>query len=123
MPSFQVQSVLRQLGRDIRTARKKRRLSVADFCARINVSDKTLKKLEDGDGGVRLETFAAALLALGELDRLARLLDPASDDTGLVLDQKRLPGRITRPRSEVRQGKGTQTAGGHRADDDEGSAF
>ncbi|AML51883.1 helix-turn-helix domain-containing protein [Falsihalocynthiibacter arcticus] len=94
MSSIQVNSTLRQLGEDIRTARKKRRLSVADFCKRIDVSDKTLKKLESGDGGVRLETFAMALLALGELDRLENILDPAQDQLGLSLDHMRLPERI-----------------------------
>ena len=95
MPSFQVQAVLRQLGDDIRTARKKRRLPVADFCSRIGVTDKTLAKLERGDGGVRLETFANALLALGELNKLAEILDPAKDELGLSLDRERLPKRIT----------------------------
>ena len=98
MPSYQVQSVLRQLGEDIRTARKKRRLSIADFCARIGVTDKTLAKLERGDGSVRLETFAAALLALGALDRLEKILDPATDDMGLSLDRKNLPQRIRKQR-------------------------
>ncbi len=72
MGSLQVKSALSQLGRDIQTARKRRRMSVADFCSRIGVSDKTLAKLERGDGGVRLETFAMALLALGMLDRVRR---------------------------------------------------
>ncbi len=121
MASFQVQSALRQLGRDIQTARKKRRLSVADFCQRIGVTDKTLTKLERGDGGVRLETFAAALLALGELGRLTDLLESSKDETGLGLDQARLPQRITARRKSA---KATTPEGQLRhLDDDEGSAF
>ncbi|OOY22472.1 hypothetical protein BMI91_19515 [Thioclava sediminum] len=96
MASFQVQAVLKQLGADIQTARKRRMLSVQDFCERIGVSDKTLHKLERGDGGVRIETFAMALLALGELDRLKEMLDPAHDDLGHSLDRARLPKRISR---------------------------
>lgn len=118
MSSFQVQSVLKRLGQDIRTARKKRRLSVADFCERLGVTDKTLAKLERGDGGVRLETLANALLALGELSRLEELIDPAKDHTGLVLDAGRLPERIVSKRSTAFP---SGLAAG--AIDDEGTAF
>jgi len=125
--SLQVKSALSQLGRDIQTARKRRRMSVADFCSRIGVSDKTLAKLERGDGGVRLETFAMALLALDMLDRLAGIADPASDATGIGLDREKLPERI-RQRGQ----KGTKTIPANQRDaskestvldDDEGTAF
>jgi transcriptional regulator with XRE-family HTH domain len=132
--SLQVKSALSQLGRDIQTARKRRRMSVADFCSRIGVSDKTLAKLERGDGGVRLETFAMALLALGMLDRLAEIADPSSDATGIGLDREKLPERIRQRGSSAsaRTGKGTKatpvnlkdTAKGPVVfDDDEGTAF
>lgn len=134
MSSLQVKSALSQLGRDIQTARKRRRMSVADFCSRIGVSDKTLAKLERGDGGVRLETFAMALLALGMLDRLAEIADPASDSTGIGLDREKLPERIRERGSSasMRTGKGTATSPDHLKDpsmgatgldDDEGTAF
>ncbi|WP_238114163.1 helix-turn-helix domain-containing protein [Yoonia sp. I 8.24] len=134
MSSLQVKSTLSQLGRDIQTARKRRRMSVADFCSRIGVSDKTLAKLERGDGGVRLETFVMALLALGMLDRLAEIADPASDSTGIGLDREKLPERIRQRGSSasMRTGKGTETIPDHLRvssrgstglDDDEGTAF
>lgn len=125
--SLQVKSALSQLGRDIQTARKRRRMSVADFCSRIGVSDKTLAKLERGDGGVRLETFAMALLALGMLDRLTEIADSASDAIGMGLDRDKLPERIRQ-----RGRKGTNFAPADQSDgsleptvldDDEGTAF
>ncbi|NDV50387.1 helix-turn-helix transcriptional regulator [Yangia sp. PrR003] len=119
MASFQVDAALKQLGQDLRTARKKRRMSVADFCERIGVTDKTLAKLERGDGGVRIETFATALLALGELDRLRDLIDPARDHTGLVLEAGRLPKRIVSKRRASR----THGSANTDAIDDEGMAF
>lgn len=134
MSSLQVKSALSQLGRDIQIARKKRRMSVADFCSRIGVTDKTLAKLERGDGGVRLEIFAMALLALGLLDRLAEIADPASDTTGIGLDWEKLPERIRQRGSSVsnRTGKDTKpisdnernvSTGTSEFDDDEGTAF
>jgi transcriptional regulator with XRE-family HTH domain len=122
MPSYQTQTALKQLGHDIRVARKKRRMSVADFCERLGVTDKTLAKLETGDGGVRLETLAMALMVLGELHRLSELLDPAKDNTGLVLDQARLPERIVSRRKPPAERSATTP---NRSDeiDDEGSTF
>jgi transcriptional regulator with XRE-family HTH domain len=122
MSSCQVQATLKRLGHDIRVARKKRRMSVADFCERLGVTDKTLAKLETGDGGVRVETLAMALMVLGELHRLGEMLDPAKDDTGLVLDQARLPERIVNRRKPPSSGSAITQA---RSDeiDDEGSAF
>jgi transcriptional regulator with XRE-family HTH domain len=122
MSSYQVQTTLKRLGHDIRVARKKRRMSVADFCERLGVTDKTLAKLETGDGGVRLETLAMALMVLGELHRLGEMLDPAKDDTGLVLDQARLPERIASRRKPLSGRPSTTQARSDEIDDD-GSAF
>lgn len=122
MSSYQVQTALKRLGHDIRVARKKRRMSVADFCERLGVTDKTLAKLETGDGGVRLETLAMALMVLGEIHRLSEMLDPAKDDTGLVLDQARLPERIA-SRRKPPSGRSTTTQARSDEIDDDGSAF
>lgn len=97
-------------------------MSVADFCERLGVTDKTLAKLEMGDGGVRLETMAMALMVLGELHRLGEMLDPAKDDTGLVLDQARLPERIVN-RHRLPSDRSTTTHERSDEIDDEGSAF
>lgn len=35
-----------------------------------------------------------ACLVLGEIDRISNLLDPASDDTALLLEHNMLPKRI-----------------------------
>jgi hypothetical protein len=78
-------------------------LSAAVFCERLGGTDKTLAKLETGDGGVRLETLAMALMVLGELHRLGELLDSAKDDTGLSLEQARLPERIVNRRRRHRK--------------------
>ncbi len=91
-----VQRALRALGRDVRIARKKRRMPVADFAARMGVSPGTLARLERGESGVSLGVLAMALLALGELRRLDELLDVSKDDTGLMLDIDSLPQRIGR---------------------------
>ena len=92
-----VQRALRALGRDIAIARRKRRMPVADFAARMGVSQGTLIRLEKGEAGVAIGAFAMALLALGELHRIEEILDVSRDDTGLMLDVDSLPRRIRRP--------------------------
>lgn len=117
MSSLRVEKVLRQLGQDIQVARKKRRIPVKDFAARIGVAEGTVIRLEKGAPGTRLETLAMALLALGELPRL---LDPASDDTGLMIDHANLPKRIGRGRKPVTRIAILPSSG---QDSDEGKAF
>lgn len=96
-----VRRALRELGRDIRIARKKRRMPVADFAVRMGVSQGTLLRLEKGDPGVAIGAVAMALLALGELHRLGAIIDVSTDDTGLMLDVGSLPQRIHRPKALV----------------------
>lgn len=84
-----------RLGQDISRARRARRISTTDMAARMGVGRSTLHRLEQGDPGVSLNTLAMALSALGLVDRLAGLVDPASDELGLMLAEKTLPKRIT----------------------------
>lgn len=84
------------MGRNIRIARKKRRIPVGDFAARLGVSAPTVTRLEKGDPGVSIGCLAQALRALGELHRLEELLDMAADDAGLVMEAAALPQRIRR---------------------------
>ncbi|MDE0039991.1 MAG: helix-turn-helix transcriptional regulator [Gammaproteobacteria bacterium] len=85
---------LKTLGDDIRTARRKRRISQADLASRIGVSTGTVKRLEAGDPGVAIGTLAMALLAYGKIDRLVNLLPEEADDIGLWIDRENLPQRI-----------------------------
>lgn len=95
-----VQKALKRLGHNIQVARKKRRMSVADFASRLQVSKGTITRLEQGDPGVSMKTVAMAFLVLGELHRLAELLDSSKDDTGLLLTDNQLPTRIRAPKQK-----------------------
>lgn len=96
--SLRARTALRKMGADLRTARRKRRISIEDFAVRVGVSSRTIMRLEKGDSGIGVGTLAMACLALGEINRIDRLIDPATDDTGLLLDRDRLPKRIARER-------------------------
>jgi DNA-binding XRE family transcriptional regulator len=89
-----VTRALRKLGHDIRDARRRRRIPVAILAERVSVSRMTLNKVEKGDPGVSLGTYATVLFALGMADRLADVADPRHDAVGRELEEEHLPERI-----------------------------
>ena len=125
MRSQRAQRALRQVGENVKTARLKRRIAIKDFAVRVGVSARTIMRLEKGDGGVSTGTLAMACLALGEIDRLSDLFDPASDGTGLLLERAALPKRIVRRRNKAsgRSASGDQEISTGDRSDDEGMGF
>lgn len=89
-----VTRALRKLGHDIRDARRRRRIPVAILAERASISRMTLHKVEKGDAGVAVGTYATVLFVLGMVDRLADVADPRHDSVGLELEEERLPERI-----------------------------
>ena len=89
------------VGENLKTARRKRRMAIADVTAAAGISADTLRRLEKGDPGVSLGAFSMVLLALGERHRLKGFLDIATDDTGLLIDASKLPKRVRRRKGEI----------------------
>ncbi|HZT00133.1 MAG TPA: hypothetical protein VFA40_25315 [Terriglobales bacterium] len=89
-----VKNALRKLGRDIRDARRRRRIPAAIAAQRASISRTTLVKVEKGDPGVAIGIYATVLFVLGMADRLADLVAPKNDTVGLQLEEEHLPQRI-----------------------------
>ncbi len=89
-----VRNALRKLGRDIRDARRRRRLPLAIVAERASISQTTLVKLEKGNAGVAMGIYATVLFVLGLLEPLGNLADPRNDALGLQLEEEFLPQRI-----------------------------
>jgi transcriptional regulator with XRE-family HTH domain len=89
-----VKSAMRELGSDMRDARLRRRIPAAVMAQRAFISRTTLAKVEKGEAGVAIGTYAAILFALGMLDRLRDLASAKNDEVGLALEEERLPKRI-----------------------------
>jgi transcriptional regulator with XRE-family HTH domain len=85
---------LRKLGHDIKDARRRRRIPMAIAAQRSSISKTTLIKVERGDAGVSIGSYATVLFVLGMADRLADLVDPRNDPVGLQLEEEHLPQRI-----------------------------
>ncbi len=93
-----VRRALRKLGRDIRDARRRRRIPVEIAAERASISRMTLLRLEKGEPGVAVGICATVLFVLGLADRLADIADPKNDPIGLQLEEEHLPKRIRTPR-------------------------
>ena len=89
-----VQRALRKLGRDIRDARRRRRIPTAILAERASISRTTLGKIEKGESGVSMGKYATVLFVLGMIDRLSDLTDVRHDEVGLALEEEHLPDRI-----------------------------
>jgi len=95
-----VRRALRKLGHDIRDARRRRRIPVAIMAQRASISRMTLNKVEKGEPGVSMGTYATVLFVLGMAERLADLADPKNDAVGMALEEEHLPQRIRRARGQ-----------------------
>jgi transcriptional regulator with XRE-family HTH domain len=92
-----VTRALRGIADDLVAWRKLRGLTQVQVAERAGVSEGTLRRLEDGDGGISLENLLRILRALGILENLPRALDPYETDLGRLRAEERLPQRV-RPR-------------------------
>jgi transcriptional regulator with XRE-family HTH domain len=94
--SPRVAQALAKLGTDLRNARRRRRVPMADAADRARISRSTLHKVERGDPGVSLGILANILVGYGMVERLESLVDARWDRAGLAQEDARLPRRIRR---------------------------
>ena len=83
---------LRRLGADVAKARKLRGIPMKLMAERAMISRNTLTRVEKGDAGVALGTFASVLFVLGQANRLAELL--ADDTVSQQMIDDRMPKRV-----------------------------
>ena len=93
MGSPKSKPALERLGHDVRGARLRRGIAVADLAVRAGTSPSTIARLEKGDPGVAIGTLADILVVLGLVERLADLIDIRKDDLGLAFTAERQPRR------------------------------
>lgn len=98
-PPAAVEEALKRLGRNIRTARLRRKLRIEDMAERMGASRFTVADLEKGKPGTSAAAYFGALWALGLLEQARDLADPDRDQEGKVLESARSPKRARRPRA------------------------
>lgn len=114
---------LARLGQDLRNARLRRGIAVADLAVRAGTSPSSVTRLEKGDRGVAIGTLADVLIALGLIERLADLIDIRKDDLGLALAAEQLPRRGRTFASRLKKRKTNPATATEGAVDPDGVAF
>lgn len=88
-----VTRALRDLGDDLSTWRRLRRLTAAEVADRAGVGVSTVQRLEGGQGAT-LENLLRVARALGVLEPLQQALDPYATDVGRLRAEQALPKRV-----------------------------
>jgi transcriptional regulator with XRE-family HTH domain len=91
MPPAAVEGLLKQLGRNIRTARLRRGLRLEDLAQRIGISRYVMSDIEKGKPTTAIASYIGALWALGLSDDLKIVADPDRDTEGKILERARAP--------------------------------
>ena len=98
-PPAAVQETLERLGRNIRTARVRRKLPQGDLARRIGISRFVVADIERGKPSTGIAAYVGALWAMGLLDDLRALADPDRDEEGKILERARSPKTAGRART------------------------
>lgn len=88
-PPYEVETALKRLGADLRTARLRRNISLADVAERIGASREVVGDAERGKPSSSVAVYAALLWSYGMIERLGALADPADDEEGKRLASRR----------------------------------
>ena len=84
---------LKKLGDDLKKARLRRRLKMSVIADRAGISKETLSKIQKGDPGVGIGSYATVIFAIGLGSDWLDLADIAKDRVGQILDEERIPMR------------------------------
>jgi len=90
-PPAAVEDILNRLGRNIRTARLRRKLSREELAERVGISRYVLADIEKGKPTTAIAAYLGALWALGLLRDMRELADPDHDEEGKILERARSP--------------------------------
>ena len=91
---------MQRLGRNIRTARLRRRMPQQQLAKRVGVSRFVVADIERGKPTTGIAAYLGALWALGLLGHMRDVADPDRDEEGKTLEQARSP-RTARPRRSL----------------------
>jgi len=92
-PPFEVENTVRSLGKNLRIARLRRGLTLADVADRIGTGVRAVRDAEHGKTTTAISVYFALLWVYDLLPGANDLADPLKDDTGLRLAALREPKR------------------------------
>lgn len=84
-PPYDVEKALLEFGANLRTARLRRRLTIADVAGKIGTGRRAVSDAEKGKPSTGVVVYVALLWTYGLLESFRFLADPGSDQEGLTL--------------------------------------
>ena len=84
-PPHGVDAAVKRLGANLRTARLRRSLTVAEAAEKIGTGPRAVMDAEKGRPAASIATYVALLWAYGLLDQFDEIADPARDERGRTL--------------------------------------
>ena len=84
-PPYEVEKALTTLGANLRTARLRRNLTIAEVAQKIGAGRRAVTDAEKGKPSTGIAIYAALLWAYGLLKDVGRLADISRDEEGLAL--------------------------------------
>lgn len=90
-PPYEVEQAITRLGKNLRTARLRRNLTIEQVAEKIGTGPRAVMDAEKGKLSAGIATYTALLWTYDLLKSFSALADPASDSEGLALE--RLSGR------------------------------
>lgn len=98
-PPYAVESAIKRLGANLKTARLRRNLTINDVAAKIGTGPRAVNDAEKGKPSATIATYTALLWAFDLLKQLEYVADPTRDEEGSAL-------ALSRERTRARPGSG-----------------
>ncbi|HEY4977609.1 MAG TPA: helix-turn-helix transcriptional regulator [Candidatus Acidoferrum sp.] len=84
-PPYPVEQALKNVGRNLRSARLRREQTIQQVAKRIGTGPRAVRDAESGKASTGVAVYAALLWAYDLLDSIEKLADPLTDKEGLAL--------------------------------------
>lgn len=95
---YEVEDRLQKLGANIRTARIRRNISIAEMAERLGVHRSVVGDVERGRPGTAMSAYMGALWVLDLLHDMEDVAHPENDTVGQTLARNEERERASRPR-------------------------
>jgi transcriptional regulator with XRE-family HTH domain len=92
-PPYAVEQAVKNLGRNLRTARLRRDLTIEEVAEKIGTGRKAVADAEKGKPTTAIAVYAALLWVYGLLSPFEELGSPLKDEQGLALSSRKEPLR------------------------------
>ncbi len=96
-PPYAVEQAIKRLGANLRTARLRRNLTIAEVAEKIGTGARAVSDAERGKITTGIAVYTALLWTYDLLGPMESLADPAKDEEGLALSMRRQRARAKNP--------------------------